>query len=759
MMPEGEREPVVVVVGGGLAGLTCAYELGKLGLSPILLERGGHFGGKVMSSEGYGGLPIEHGVHGWWKGYGNFLDLLRGLYGRDDWENEVFSGPYFSRFTAKLADGRVVSMARPPPVEDEPRILPIVNAAIDMVKQRAMSMGDVASLTRFIVTMIAFDHAKDYAAWHDKTASGVADELGVSKNAKELMLANFSLGSAFAPLDRISASAFFSTANFYIFDAQASLAARWLRSHPEKLVFRPLRKAIEEKGDCIAYARVLGLGAHDGKVDTVYVDRAHRGVLSARDVADEPRDLLDPGTAWPESEPRELALARATLKHLGSVWLALAHGGDSGHGHPVVEAWHGDREPPASSSDPRWLDVESADGEGERIRVLENRFVTLGTLDIRDVPEKGFREVLWERTPNHTPPEELERLRTNLARATPMLAMHAANITTPSHLPLYVGRSDGKLRAFVGICTHFGGRVRYDRGLRGFACPLHGSRFDGDGTRSCGPAEASLLAFRVVDRGDGHVDVRIRRPPKIRADHVVLATDVRPMQHILQASPALQGHPVIRELFRMRTTSLTVVRFVLGRRIDDVLAMFMGFKTLDALFNVTKLQGIQLEAYRDRVHEVIELQILRDRTAGTLSRDELLRTIRAELKEAYGWTEEPEILEPVHVALHRDVYTGFDVESESVRPTTEAGPPGLVFAGDWVQSDEGAWYMERAVRSGRLAARAIARRSGMDPERIPLVPPVRSPWNLRDLARIGQRGVEMLSRIIDELFGVNRKTL
>ncbi|HVJ94702.1 MAG TPA: FAD-dependent oxidoreductase [Labilithrix sp.] len=754
-MSDRERGSVVVI-GGGLAGLSAAYELGKLGLSPIVLERGGHFGGKVMSSEGYGGLPIEHGVHGWWKGYGNFLDLLRSLYGREDWDKEIFSGPYFSRFTAKLADGRLVSMVRPPPVEDEPRIAPILSAAMAMVKQRAMSMVDVASLTRFIVAMISFDHGRDYDAWKDKTASGVADDLGVTKAAKELMLANFSLGSAFAPLDRISAAAFFSTANFYIFDAQASLAAKWLRSHPDKLIFRPLRDAIEKKGDAIAFARVLGLNMHDGKVDTVYVDRAHRGVIASEDVTDTPRDLLDPETEWPHSEPRELALARATLRHLHHVWIALADGGDSGHGKPVPEAWRGDRERPTSPSDPRWLDVENTDGEGERIRILENRYVTLGTLDPRDVPVNTFREVLWERTPNHTSAAELEKLRKNLARAASMLAMHAADITTPSHLPLYVGRIDGELRAFVGICTHFGGRLRYDRGLRSFACPLHGSRFDAKGTRSCGPAEASLLTFRLVEREDGRVDVQFRRPPKIKAEQVVLATDVKAMQHILQASPTLQTNPVIRDLFRMRTTSLTVVRFVLGRRLDDVLAIFMGFRTLDALFNVTKLQGVQLDAYRDRVHEVIEVQILRDRMVGTLSREELVGTLRAELKEAYGFREEPEILEPVHVAVHRDIYTGYDVESESVRPTTEAGPPGLVFAGDWVQSDQGAWYMERAVRTGRLAARAVAGRMGKDPERVPLVPPVRTPWNLRDLARLGQRGIELLTKAVDELLGVNQ---
>jgi hypothetical protein len=142
---------------------------------------------------------------------------------------------------------------------------------------------------------------------------------------------------------------------------------------------------------------------------------------------------------------------------------------------------------------------------------------------------------------------------------------------------------------------------------------------------------------------------------------------------------------------------------------------------------------------------------------GTLSREELVRSIKSELKEAYGWDEEPEVLEPVHVALQREVYSGFDLESEEVRPTTEAGPPGLVFAGDWVQPEQGAWYMERAIRTGRLAARAVARRLGTDPERIPLVPPVRTSWNLRDIARLGQRGIEAIARTIDVVFGVTKR--
>jgi len=171
---------------------------------------------------------------------------------------------------------------------------------------------------------------------------------------------------------------------------------------------------------------------------------------------------------------------------------------------------------------------------------------------------------------------------------------------------------------------------------------------------------------------------------------------------------------------------------------------------------VTKLQGVQLDRYRDRVHEVIELQIYRDRTIGDLTRDALMALIRADLREAFAWDEEPEILEPVHVAVHRNVYSAYDPESEDARPQTEAGIAGLAFAGDWVQPDEAAWYMERAVRTGRLAARAVVRSDGGDVERVPLAAPVRAAWNLRTLARAGARGMAALEGALAKILGEER---
>ena len=210
-----------------------------------------------MSSVGYAGMPIEHGVHGWWKGYGNFNDVLRELHG-PDWQRELFTGPYYSRFVAKTSDGRVVSMNRAPPLAGEPRVAPFQQAMAAMVKQGVLSWADLASVLRFVAKAIGFEHARDYDRWKGVTAGGVADECGVSKRAQAYVLANFSLASAFAPLDRISASAFFSSLGVYVFDAQASLAGKWLRTHPEdELVHAPLCAAIEKHGgdECRPYAR------------------------------------------------------------------------------------------------------------------------------------------------------------------------------------------------------------------------------------------------------------------------------------------------------------------------------------------------------------------------------------------------------------------------------------------------------------------------------------------------------------------------
>ncbi len=72
----------VVVVGGGLAGLACAYELSQRGFQVTLLERAPQLGGKIagwpVEVNGVT-LQMEHGFHGFFPQYYNLNRLVQEL--------------------------------------------------------------------------------------------------------------------------------------------------------------------------------------------------------------------------------------------------------------------------------------------------------------------------------------------------------------------------------------------------------------------------------------------------------------------------------------------------------------------------------------------------------------------------------------------------------------------------------------------------------------------------------------------------------
>ncbi len=67
----------VVIVGGGVAGLTLAHELAERSLRVLVLEKNSGLGGKAISYETEThGLPGEHGVHVFPAFYANFNDVM-----------------------------------------------------------------------------------------------------------------------------------------------------------------------------------------------------------------------------------------------------------------------------------------------------------------------------------------------------------------------------------------------------------------------------------------------------------------------------------------------------------------------------------------------------------------------------------------------------------------------------------------------------------------------------------------------------------
>ncbi len=79
---DGSRwSPDVVIIGGGIAGLSAALHLAERGLKPLILEADEKFiGGRLAGGEivqiGKYSFRLEHGVHGIWSQYRNFQAML-----------------------------------------------------------------------------------------------------------------------------------------------------------------------------------------------------------------------------------------------------------------------------------------------------------------------------------------------------------------------------------------------------------------------------------------------------------------------------------------------------------------------------------------------------------------------------------------------------------------------------------------------------------------------------------------------------------
>ena len=76
---DAPEKPTVLVIGGGLAGLSCGKYLADAGCAPTVIERGKALGGKVSAWRDDDGDWIETGLHIFFGAYPNVMNLFREL--------------------------------------------------------------------------------------------------------------------------------------------------------------------------------------------------------------------------------------------------------------------------------------------------------------------------------------------------------------------------------------------------------------------------------------------------------------------------------------------------------------------------------------------------------------------------------------------------------------------------------------------------------------------------------------------------------
>ena len=186
----------VIVVGGGLAGLSCAFYLCKKGKKVLLLEKRKFLGGRT-SSFLEDGMEVESGLHRYIGFYKELPKLLKkcGIRLNDivTWEETV-------EILVKDRKGKVV-------LGIAPFYAPLKTTKGLLGNTEFLSKEDKFSLAIFFLLGL-----KDYILKKDLDKISIkeyASQCGVTENAQNIILEPFSSGLFFLPMEKYSAYAFF----------------------------------------------------------------------------------------------------------------------------------------------------------------------------------------------------------------------------------------------------------------------------------------------------------------------------------------------------------------------------------------------------------------------------------------------------------------------------------------------------------------------------------------------------------------------
>ena len=253
----------VVVVGGGLAGLACAYELTQRGFTVTLLERSPQLGGKIASwPVNIGGekFIMEHGFHGFFPQYYNLNSLVEELNITDNFQSlefysvvfreekynpEVFH-PSSSAFPWNIVDLAISSSNR-------------FSWGINLAKSKHWEVFRAIGGFQLEKTYQKFDNLS-VAEWVEKD---------FPQGLYDLYFLPFAKSSLNAP-NKLSVAELMQFFHFYFFGNPEGLAFNGTRQDMGTSLVQPVAKEIENKGGKIfTDVGVSGINLQNNKISSI----------------------------------------------------------------------------------------------------------------------------------------------------------------------------------------------------------------------------------------------------------------------------------------------------------------------------------------------------------------------------------------------------------------------------------------------------------------------------------------------------------
>ena len=253
----------VVIVGGGLAGLACAYELSQRGFAVTLLEKSPQLGGKIASwsvQVGEENLRMEHGFHGFFPQYYNLNSLAKELNITDNFKSLEFYSLVFKNGKYKPEIFRPSSSAFPWNVVD----LGISSAnrfkwGINLTKPKHWQV---------FREITGFQAEKTYQRMDNlSVAEWVKNDF--PQGLYDLYFLPFAKSSLNAP-DRLSVAELMQFFHFYFFGNPEGLAFNGTRQDMGTSLVNPIVKEIESKGGKIfTDIGISNINWQKGKINSI----------------------------------------------------------------------------------------------------------------------------------------------------------------------------------------------------------------------------------------------------------------------------------------------------------------------------------------------------------------------------------------------------------------------------------------------------------------------------------------------------------